>query len=178
MDNLIGILASKFGTYKTDTETQATVLYDEYQIHEGNHYFYKTWVDIEGADTVVYFMFVTPTNGGKIHARAELYGEAEFNAEIYEGATTSNDGTPITTFNNDRNSSNTPELSAYASPTVTNDGTQIWSGKLGSGRTPSTISPGFGYGILAKSNTKYLFKITKIAAGTHYVDVNFWWHEE
>ena len=159
------------------TNSLQTVSYAHHEMHEGNHYFVKKWLDVTGSGTVTYFMFITPNTTEDIHAKAKLFAEAEFTVEIYEGGTVSANGTPVTGVNNNRNSTNTASLTAYANPTVTTDGTLIWSSKMGSGRASTGVSPEFGYEIIAQRNQTYLFKITKDSTGTHWFDVDFWWYE-
>jgi len=146
-------------------------------IHEGNHFFTKGYINLDGAGTIGRFMFTTPDNGDEVHAKAILSANAEFLIEIWEGITTSDDGTPVATFCNNRILDETPKLKAYASPTVTDEGTLIWSTKVGDGKAPSGVSPALGYEIIAKKNTKYMFKITKVASSEHYVDYDFFWEE-
>ena len=145
-------------------------------IHEGNHFYVKKWIDVDGDQTVNMLMFITPSLT-KIHARASVASEAEFTVGIYEGITTSSNGVLVDSINNYRDSTFTPELIAYMAPTVTSFGDLIWSGKVGSGKD-ATVSLSTGYGIVVKANTKYLFVFTKEVANVHWIDSDFWWFEE
>ena len=122
-------------------------------------------------------MFRTPNTSTRIHAKAKISSEAECTVEIFEAPTLTDDGAQVVGKNNDRDSSNVAELLAYAGPTVTDVGALIWAGKIGSGKDAG-IAAAFGYSILAKTNETYLFKLTKIPAGTHWIDVDFWWIEK
>ena len=159
------------------TSSLQTLDYSHHEMHEGEHYFIKTWLNITGAGTVAYFMFTTPNTTKWAHARALMTGEAGFQIEIYEGGTVSANGTQVLGVNNNRNSVNTAGLLAYAAPTVTTDGTLIWDAKTGTGRDATGVSPALGYEIIAKQNETYLFKITKDASGTNYLDIDFFWYE-
>jgi len=159
------------------TNTQVGIDYAHYAMHMGEHYFFKNWQDIEGADTVVYVLLRTPESPTRIHAKAAIDSEAEFLIELFEDSTVSADGTPITIFNNDRESTNTSEASVFAAPTVTDDGSLLWAGKTGTGRNPIGTSPGLNYEVLPKASTDYLLKITKATSGIHWVDFDFWWYE-
>ena len=159
------------------TNAIATVDFEHVEIHGGSHYFVKDYVDVDGDGTVVYMGFTTPDTTKWIHAHSSIIGEAEFQVEIYEGATVSSTGVPLTPINNNRNSTNTAGLFPFAAPTVTDEGTRIWNGVTGAGRYPSAVSAEFGFEIVAKQNTIYLFKLTKVSPGTHYIDTNFWWYE-
>jgi len=165
---------------KFDANTLAVNIMDyaHHEIHSGSHYFYKGVVPFNGgAAETQYLMFITPDTDARVHAKASIYGSLEFDIEIYEGATVSANGTELETFNNDRDSTNTPGLVAYSGPTVTDEGTLIWKGKTGSGRTPATVAPGTSYEIIAKRNSIYLFKLVKVPSNTAYIDADFWWYE-
>ena len=146
------------------TGQKITVSDNLHAINDGNAYFTKNVIDIDGAETIARFMFYVPNNGKRIHAKSVFHAEAEFLIEIYEGITTSDDGSTVTTFNCNRNSSNTPTLIAYSAPTVTDEGTLIWATRIGSGKEGAGISPQLNYEIIAKVDTKYMFKITKPTA--------------
>ncbi len=165
------------GNIDGSTNAVNVIDYAHHEIHAGSHYFIKTWIDITGAGTVQYFMFTTPDTTKWIHAKSSMTAEAEFRIEIYEGGTVSDSGNLITAINNNRNSTNTPGLQAYGNPTVTGDGNLIWDSITGTARRSTGVSPAFGYEILAKQDEIYIFKITKTAAGTHYIDIDFWWYE-
>lgn len=95
---------------------------------------------------------------------------------IYEGSVIAG-GTPITGYNNDRNSSNTPGLVTVGAPTHTTPGTKIWTSRTGGGRGPVGVAPEFGYEIIAKINTTYVFEIIKRTTANLVIDVDFWWYE-
>ncbi len=161
------------------TSEVETIEHEHHEQHEGCFYFHKGVQAITGASTVVYFMYRTPNAAAltEIHARAAFAAEDEFTVEIYEGATVSADGAALATFNANRNSANTAGLTVFSGPTVTTPGTLIWSTKVGASRTAG-YSAVENHEIIAKIDTNYLFKITKIAAGTHYFDYDFYWYEE
>ena len=152
-----------------------TIDIEHHKVHEGKHFFLKTWQDV-GQGNTVYFMFRTPNTSTRIHARAHIAGEVEFTIGLYENPTLTADGTPVTMLNNDRNSANTPSLLAFSGPTVTDDGTPLRLTKIGSNRD-DTVSPGANYEIIAKQNEEYLFKITNDANTTGWIDVDFWYYE-
>ena len=152
------------------------ISYEHHEIHSGSHYFVKTVIELSGAGDIEYFMFRTPDTSKRVHAQARIGGNAEFDIEIFEDPTTTADGTPVTTINNERDSANTSELLAFGAPTVTADGDRIWYGRIGTGRD-ATVSAATGYEILAATDTDYLFKVTKAASGDGYVDVDFSWYE-
>lgn len=148
-------------------------------IHSGDHYFIKTFVETTGADSTAKFMFLTPSAVTRIHANAVMSASGDYVIQIYESATASNNGTPVTGFNNNRDSTKIAKLLPFATPTISDNGTLMWQTRIGSTSPVGSagVSNSFGYEILAKSNTKYLFLITKQDAGDGYVDFDFFWIE-
>ena len=150
------------------------------KISKGRHFFTKGITSLDGARSTGLFMFVTPLNTWEIHAKAIISAEDEFTLEIWEGSTILNSGSEIQTFNNNRNSPNTPHLTAYVNPVISGaaSGTLIWSAKTASNKVAAAVTPAMGYEIIAKSGCAYVWKITKEAAGAHWLDYDFFWHEE
>ncbi len=149
------------------------------EMHEGDHYFNKAYITLT-TTTAQYFMFTTPTvSAARIHAKVNLLASELTQVSIYEDATVSAMGTSVTTFNNDRNSANTPELQAFSAPTVTGTGTTLWRSIFGGSGVfgQAGVSALENYEIIAKSNTKYLFEIIKQSSGTGYLDYDFFWYE-
>jgi hypothetical protein len=161
------------------THALETMEYEHHEIHAGNHFFYKEVVlSTGGAGEELYFMFVTPNTTKQIHAKFSAFASQEFDVYILEAPTTTNNGSAITMINNYRDSTNTSDLLAYSGPTVTGGtGTQIWHGKAGSGKSIG-VQMGLGYEIIAKRNTKYVFKLVKKASGADaWIDVDFWFYQ-
>jgi hypothetical protein len=151
---------------------------DDYDIDAGRHFFSKQVVPFDGvANEVGYFMFRTPDTPTRIYANASFYGNVEFLIEIYEGSTVTDDGTAVSAFNNDRDSGLPATLEAFANPIPDVLGDLMWIAQFGSGKDATGVSSGFGYKIKVKRNTMYVFKITKIAVQTGYLDAGFWWKE-
>jgi len=171
---------------RIDASTHAleSIDYAHHEVHSGSYYFVKGWADVDGAGTTVDFLWVVPNTTDWPHANWAIDGEAEFTLSLYEDVITSSNGTAMTVFNANRNSSNTAGVTAYVDPTLDGGalgdsgtgGTLVWSGKIGSGRT-STANRRTGYEFIGKQNTKYWFQIEKEAAGTHYIDYDFNWYE-
>jgi len=175
------ILVDRHGqplTVDDDTLDMVIIEHEHYKTHEGDHYFIKAVQDVTGAGTLQYFSFVTPDTDTRIHARAKMTAESEFWLGIYEGGSVSAPGTQIHGLNNNRGSLNIAQLLAFDSPTVSDDGFLMWSDQTGTGGKPTGVAPEFGYEIVARRNTRYIFKAVKEAAGTHYMSFDFWWYEQ
>lgn len=145
-----------------------------HEIHEGNHYFVKDWVDIPSAGTVD-FLFVTGTI--EPHMRTVFEGTSAFQVDIYENTVTSNNGTSITIQNRRRTSLNTCGCSIYSSPTITSVGNVIVRYKLGAGRSAGSAASAENEVVL-KPSTKYLIRLTNNVTGaTNTIDFLSDWYE-
>ena len=164
---------------RADEETHALITIEdqEHHMHEGKHWFIKTWMDIDkGVTPTTYMMFNTPPLPVRVHAYAQIAAEAEFTISIYKDAIVSDTGTPLLGQNNDQNTNSTHALLPYAGPTVSDEGTLIWAAKVAGGKAAG-VTIANNYEIIAKSDSNYLYKIEKIDASVHWLDVDFWWYE-
>lgn len=101
----------------------------------------------------------------------------------YEGATITAPGTPVSTFNTNRNSSNVPSTLIYGAPTVGADGTEIhrmWTPSMGTGIGQSQVGISdaeAGEEWILKPSTDYLMRITNNSGAA----LSFWaemlWYE-
>jgi len=149
--------------------------FNDHNVHAGKHFFYHSNQDVTDADTVVRFLFITPSVKN-IHARFSIEAEDEFTVELYESAVVSNNGTPLIIYNNNRNSTETASVQGFSAPTVTSDGTLIWKAVVTASKKTS-LERHTNYEIVAKNSTNYMFKITKAAAGTHFIEPDFYFFE-
>jgi hypothetical protein len=150
---------------------------EHHEMHEGDHYFIKTWLINTGADeTFDTFSFTTPDTTTRIHAKTSISTDADAVIEISEGATVTG-GVVGVGMNNDRDSINTPTMTLLVGPTISVAGTLIWGARTGGGRGPVGVGLGSNYEIIAKRNTTYTFKITKKTSADTVSDIDFWWYE-
>lgn len=160
-----------------DKSSSALVSIDfaHHEIHEGDHYFIKNFTIISGSG-VLDFLAVTPNTTKWAHMLVQFSFEAEANIVIYEGATTSADGSAVISYNRNRNSANTAAVILYTGPTVTTTGTQISAYKTGSGKLTGGESRASAELIL-KQNTKYLIRVTNDTVSNNWVDYLADWYE-
>ncbi|GAG37439.1 unnamed protein product [marine sediment metagenome] len=153
-----------------------TIGFEHHETHEGDHYFIKTYItDNGGIGSTQYFAFTTQ-NHKRIHARTKIAPDVDYIMTIYEDGNITG-GINGTEQNNDRDSDNTALLEAWLSPTINDLGTPIWTSRNGGGKNPTGVSPEFGYEIIAKTNSTYIFALEKQVAQDGVVDVDFWWYE-
>ena len=111
------------------------------------------------------------------HIVSEVVGDGAYNVELFEGATTSNDGASVTIFNKNRDSANTAVATVFQVPTVTVDGTAL----------PPIHSPGSNqFGMVTRDSeewklspsTKYLLRITSKSASNEGSYRWLWYEDE
>lgn len=161
-----------------DGETIPVINKEHLEMHEGHHYFIKTWLENTGAAlSSNNFAFTTPNTTTRIHAKTILHADTDTVFNIYENCAITG-GTPVTGINNDRDSPNLAELIPVAAPTINIPGTLIFSGRNGGGRDPVGVALSGNYEIIARTNTTYCFVITKQTSADTVIDVDFFWYEE
>ena len=100
----------------------------------------------------------------------------EYDFNLYEAVTTSNNGTTLDVFNRDRNSGSTATIIAFHTPTVTGTGTRIRCWHAGSGRNFGGGDRG-SHEFILKQNTKYLFRITNATTNNNFMALKIDWYE-
>jgi hypothetical protein len=149
--------------------------YAHCEIHKGDHYYIKDWIDLSNGE-VVDFLVVTPDTTKWAHMLVSFSFEAEASAIIYEDTTTSAVGTPVAVLNRNRNSLNTNGVLVYSAPTVTSPGNKLsayktGAGKLAGGEARATQE------IVLKQNSKYLIRVTNDTTSNNWFDYLADWYE-
>ena len=149
-----------------------------YYIHSGKGFSSSISLSIANSATG-YILLVTGNDNQHLHLRdyAIEATSAPVTITLYEGATVSNSGTPVSVINLNRTSANTTTASLYSAPTVTGNGTQLIQHQL----TGTKQDGGFGMTtskeIVLNSNTNYLFAIANTSGGSSTVMVRPFWVE-
>lgn len=153
-----------------------TIDYPHYRIHTGATY--TTGYDLDTSNGAsLDILVVTPNTTVRSHFTYEIVAELEAHFTMYEGVTTSNNGTALPSYNRNRNSANTSTLLTYHTPTVSNLGSTLlrrW--HSGSGRAYGGGDRGTHEFIL-KQNTSYLLRITNSTTNNNYMAVKLDWYE-
>lgn len=156
------------GTATIDKKTNSLIIIDfgHHEIHEGDHFFKKSYVEIPSLSQVD-FLFITPTNGKELHLVVNTEGSSEYTVEAYEDATISNNGTSVEYFNRNRNSLNNGTGELYFNPTIVDIGNLIFDAKKGAGKQSGGETRANNE-IILKKNSYYILRMINNAAG----DVN------
>ena len=157
------------------TNSLLTIEYAHHEIHAGTHFFIKNYYTLGNSEELEFLAVPSDTLAWS-HMFTSFNFELEGMVYIYENTTTSNDGTPITSQNRNRNSNNTAKLIVYAIPTVTIDGNLVAAYSVGAGKKSGGESRANNELIL-KQNTKYLIKIVNGVTTANNVDYLADWYE-
>ena len=159
------------------THSLQTISYEHHEIHSGSHYEVRINKDVaNGGDYNL--AFTTPDTTKWIHMIFGIDVEVEANVALYEAITSFGSGTPVTPYNNNRNSVNTSGLVDMESDTTAVAGTptQLVQMVLGSGKTAGGGARGSSEFVL-KQNTTYLLEIDNQAAASNEVNIFLNWYE-
>ena len=168
-----------------DIETLGREAYDPFakalttisSVHRGIHdgFVYHASGKVSGmiADEVDEFLLAVPAFCFPHFQRLQITaGRGDIDLLVYEGVTTSADGTPIGTINTNRNSTNTACTIFSSTPTITDIGTLIHTQWIpptatGVGQSPSGIvGETNGEEWLLAQDTKYLIRMTNNSGAT------------
>lgn len=161
------------------TRTVVTSTYPHHGVHEGGYFYVKGFGD--GTQT---FLWKVPDTTHWPHANWSLSAEGEFDFKMYEDVVVSANGSAVTIFNANRNSSANATVLVFSGPTLNSGtlgdggdgGTLVWDSKIGSGKDAG-IGVATSYEFIGKQGSNYWFQMTQIAAGELWVDWDFNWYE-
>ena len=163
------------------TNALQTIEYEHHEIHAGSSYFIVSYDSI-GSGEDISFTFTTPSGTKKSHLIFTITGKEPYRVTLWEDATiTGGTGTTVTTYNANRDSSNTSGVTVSRDSTITSHGTILQrfnEGVAGTG-PQSTSTPGTGgraSEIILDDGSTYLFVITSDAA-SNVVGYEFDWYE-
>lgn len=152
-------------------------------IHDGFS-FHATHRAATLADTASFDVLIAVSAATFSHWNGLLYSlsDSPCDIETYEGTTTSADGTVITPYNRNRNSSNTPGAVLTHTPTITDLGTKIHDRFVpdqgGTGiNDVGAISPNFGEEWITIPSTKYLMRLTNNSGAAITFTLEALWYE-
>lgn len=159
------------------THTLQTIDYAHHEIHDGSTFFVKDYMDLTNGQ-IFNFLVVTPDTAKWAHILVSFAFELEAHVDVYEGATASNNGTPVTVFNRDRNSLTASTTLLFHTPTVAGgaEGTKIAGYKAGSARSIGGEARSEAELIL-KQNTKYLIRVTNDTSNNNWFGYLADWYE-
>jgi len=140
------------------------------RIHSGLNFLISdraTPVDIA---TPKRYLIKTPNTSLRAHLVFNIHTEPGSRVQFFEGTTVTANGAVLTPQNNNRNSTNTSQISVFANPTVTGDGTSLFDKEAGTAALGATRGVGLELShvdeFILKQNTNYEIKITSLSNNT------------
>ena len=159
---------------KADGMTRAlvTIEYEHHELHDGSMFRCGEEVALANAGTRVIHI-LTPNTTKWAHLQYSISNTMEAEFEWYEEPTVTGAGTPIPSYNRNRNSLTAATTLFYHTPTTTANGTLLATRREGVGKTAGGSARGVSEWIL-KQNTSYMIVLTSRggAGTTNYVN---WW---
>jgi len=137
---------------------------EHYQIHVGNHFFAGDIDEDVDITTPKEWLIIAPPSKAA-HVMATVRSSKNGKVEIFEAPTTTDDGTAVTAFNNDRRGGGpkAATLQVFYDPTVTDDGTLLLPLAVGDDSSSGKGSGGLSDAeseLIVNESTKYLIKYT------------------
>lgn len=167
---------SGIGGIDAATEALIFVPWDEHELHDGDLFTFCENVTLGNGATRAFIINVPNTNKWP-HMVIHVRSTGEANYVIYEGTTTSSDGTAVSEWNRNRNSTTTNLTQISHTPTITSTGTVFCTEHFGSGQQFGGEARGENE-IILKQNTKYLLLLTSEAADNDLTTKLVWYEHK
>lgn len=147
-----------------------------HEIHEGRHFYYKSYATLGNNDSTMVLFVVTDTTRWPhiLFATSPQDGKAYF--RLHRGVTVSDSGVQITPVNRDENSLNESVHKVFLGPTITDYGTTIGTYVAGSGKK-SGGEVRSNNELVGKQNTLYLGVIDNASTSANEIDILVDWYE-
>ena len=153
--------------------------YAHHEIHSGSHYFYASHHEM-AKNTVNEHLIITPNTTKWAHLLIGFNSHGgQVHIELSEVATYSDIGTLETARNRNRNFADASTTFVYEDPTITLQGTVIYSTIIGVDDKKVSIGGDVrgSNEIVLKQNCVYLFRITEQNTDATEVNIEFDWYE-
>jgi len=168
--NLYGRLSdSTVRPLQLDDSTHAikTIEYEHAEIHSGGHFFIENFIELDAGESVD-FCFNTTDSAEWIHLVWELESTGETLFQIWEAPTLNiSSGSAVVSYNNNRNSAKTSNLTVRQDCDITGQGTLIAQTSFGVTSTPVKSMGGIAERskeLILKQNTAYVFNMSSASA--------------
>jgi len=172
---------TEFDTKTTSDDTYGyliTIPIEHHKIHEGDHYVVHEAATVASGTPKKWFISVPAT--GQFHLTFECASSKNGTIELSEGPTVSAEGTALTAYNSDRNSSNTSNLVIKKDPTSSAQGNVIDGHVMGTDATNPAGTDGGSVSReqewLLKNSTTYLITYTSLT-NANRVSLNLRYYE-
>lgn len=147
--------------------------YPHHEIHEGEGRVIRNYRDLTNGQ--IYNIGLISTTGSFMHLALAFGAEAESHVELWEGATFSASGTPITAINRNRNQADEADAKWFDGVTVSVSGTFLAAWKMGSGKQSSGEAVERAEYIL-KKGTPYFIRLVNDTSSNNWLlyDIDYY----
>ena len=135
-----------------------------HEIHEGDYWFADDISTSLSSGNTYEWLLVTPDEDKYLHSLPQLIGTGEFEVQVYEGATTTTNGTEIPLLNRNRALGGTTTFKLFKTPTgsSTTGAVVVRNIRVGVGSSIGEVRSESE--LVLKINTKYLIRTTARAS--------------
>lgn len=151
---------SNFALIDPVSKLLGTVEIEHFKVHSGTFYTCSDYATI-GTGITKYWRFTAPNTTTRIHFKVSALCSSSSTTFFYENPTLNTTGTILTSYNNDRNSTNTTTFGIAKDPTIITAGTLLTVKPIGGNggvyRSSGESRPGSEF--ILKQNTTYLLSI-------------------
>jgi len=162
-------------TVDSNTRTLVNIDYEHHMVHQGKMFTVIEVTDL-GNGAVRDILIVTPDTTEWAHMVWEVEHELETMVQFYCGATYSDNGTAISSFNRNSNSNNTATTLIYHTPTITDVGELIATIQQGDGKKAGGGDRVSNEYVL-RQNCAFLIRITNSTTSQNLVAMKLNWYE-
>lgn len=150
-----------------------------YRVEHSNGWISSHLFSSVASSASVYF-YIKAGSTENPHGNYTISTEAGAIVEFFENSTLTNDGTALAESCLNRQAPLTPDTSCFHTPTITDDGTLLETGLIGTSNVGVTdigdTKTDRGYWIL-KKNEDYLIKVTNTDQAAKDICISYVWHE-
>lgn len=155
----------------------AVIQIEHGQIHAGRMFFVDSYIDLPNSQKLdVLFLAPSITDHKEAHLVFEVSFQSEGSFEVYENPTILGNGTPVTSFNRKRASTNNALSSLYTTPSLGDLGTLLISKRVGSGKGNGGDSRS-NMELVLCCDRKYLFRMTNQTTSDNLCNYQADWYE-
>lgn len=147
--------------------------YAHHEIHEGEGRVLRNYIDLTNGQ--IYNIGFISTTGSYMHLILAFGAEAESHVELWEGATFSASGSPVTPVNRNRFQADEADAKWFAGVTVAVSGTFLAAWKMGSGKNSSGEALERAEWIL-KKGTPYFIRLVNDTSSNNWLlyDIDYY----
>ena len=172
-----GVVDGETAAISLDEDTGGLLTLDpiHHAMHQGRVFYVFDVTDLGNGENRTFQLF-TPVIEPLSHFYWKIDLELEAQVEIFEDPQIVKDGTAVTVFNRNRNSSVNNTLLVWHTPTLGFDGTLIYDSWLGEGKKAGGVGQALD-GLILKSHAFYVIRITNHVADNNVISTKFIWVE-